>query len=129
MAGCCFLLPRPQASHKDKEASGDGRPSGFVSRLWTDLGRFTLRYWDVLSLYGVAWMVALHAARELLPPPDRLPWLHDRLFITFAFIAFAKAWVYLQVGQWQLPAASGTGGKKKQQQQQRRRQQAGKKED
>ncbi len=99
-----------------------------MSRLWTALGRFTLRYWGLLSLHGVVWMVGLHAARELLPPPARLPWLHDRLFITLAFVAFAKAWVYLQVGQWQLPAAPGVGGKKKQQQQ-KRRQQAERKEE
>ena len=52
---------------------------------------------SMLGSLGVLGMLSLHAARILVPPPARLPWLYDRLFITTAFLYFASVAIYLQV--------------------------------
>jgi hypothetical protein len=57
-----------------------------------------------LGLWVVATMGGMHAARYLITPPERLPWLHDRLFVTAACFAFGCAWLWMQAAQWALPA-------------------------
>ncbi|MEW5314008.1 MAG: hypothetical protein WDW38_005537 [Sanguina aurantia] len=49
---------------------------------------------------GLAVAVVLHVARALVPPPPGLLWLHDRLFVTAAFIALVPCVLWLQVQQW-----------------------------
>lgn len=74
-----------------------------------------LWWWARWLEWGVlAAMLLLHAAREVVKPPANLPWLHDRLFITLAFIFFAVTAVLLQWCQWhQPPAIQATSIKKK----------------
>lgn len=61
---------------------------------------------------SVAGALVLHAARLLFEPPARLPWIHDRLFITYAFLFIASAAAYLNWLQWGRAAwaAIGAGG-------------------
>ncbi|KAG1657002.1 hypothetical protein FOA52_012003 [Chlamydomonas sp. UWO 241] len=57
-----------------------------------------------LGLWTVGTMGLLHALRYLVAPPEHLPWLHDRLFVTAACFALVCAWLWLQAAQWALPA-------------------------
>jgi len=54
----------------------------------------------VVTAAAVAGALALHAARLLYEPPARLPWLHDRLFVTYAFVFIALGAAYLNWVQW-----------------------------
>lgn len=54
-----------------------------------------------ISVGSLSVGLALHVARVLVPPPSGLPWLHDRLFVTAAFLALCPCVVWLQVQQWQ----------------------------
>ncbi|KAJ9515793.1 hypothetical protein QJQ45_008688 [Haematococcus lacustris] len=56
------------------------------------------------SLSALA-LIALHAAKLLVPAPAHLPWLYDRVFITVAFVALTPIALYLQVAQWTLPVS------------------------
>jgi alpha-1,3-glucosyltransferase len=70
----------------------------------------------------VQWATALacvgaHAAAAFLPPPARLPYIHDLTFTSLAFLGFGAAAVYCNWRQWQVPAdedddegAGGEGG-------------------
>ena len=49
----------------------------------------------------VASCLLLHLVRALVTPPDNLPWLHDRAFISFAFAFFAISGFYLNWRQWE----------------------------
>lgn len=55
-----------------------------------------------VAFSGLAVAVVLHVARALVPPPPGLLWLHDRLFVTAAFIALVPCVLWLQVQQWRL---------------------------
>eukprot|EP00798_Chlamydomonas_sp_ICE-L_P003984 gene3984-14062_t len=57
----------------------------------------------LLGSVGVVAMCAMHFAREFVEPPERLPWLHDRICITVSFVYLAVTMVYLQVRQWTKP--------------------------
>lgn len=72
----------------------------WLVRAWVRLVRALLRAANVLLVGSCAGMVALHAARELVPPPERYAWLYDRAFISYAFVHFAAAFVFAQIGQW-----------------------------
>lgn len=48
----------------------------------------------------VASCLSLHLIRALISPPENLPWLHDRAFITFSFVFFAASGLYLNWRQW-----------------------------
>lgn len=45
----------------------------------------------------------LHLVRCLVNPPDHLPWIHDRAFISFSFAIFAASGFYLNWRQWEVP--------------------------
>lgn len=47
----------------------------------------------------VAASICLHTAFEHIEPPEHLPWLWDRAFISLAFVGLAALAVYLQVGR------------------------------
>ncbi|KAL6758826.1 ALG6, ALG8 glycosyltransferase family-domain-containing protein [Haematococcus lacustris] len=47
-------------------------------------------------------LIALHAAKLLVPAPAHLPWLYDRAFIALAFAVLTPIALYLQVAQWTL---------------------------
>jgi alpha-1,3-glucosyltransferase len=55
---------------------------------------------SAVAAAAVAGALALHALRLLYDPPARLPWLHDRLFVTYAFVFIALATAYLNWVQW-----------------------------
>ncbi|KAG2489811.1 hypothetical protein HYH03_011760 [Edaphochlamys debaryana] len=88
---------------------GGGRSAGLLSHAVRGCSALVLRFWGVLAVLATAAGVGLHVAREVVPAPENLPWLHDRLFITFAFAGFAVAFVYTQCRQWM----DGSGGKKR----------------
>jgi alpha-1,3-glucosyltransferase len=76
---------KEEANNKAKKKAREQRP-------WSGSG----------GVFAVALSVAgaLHAARLAFEPPARLPWLHDRLFITYAFLFIASATAYLNWLQW-----------------------------
>lgn len=45
-------------------------------------------------------VAALHAAKLMVPPPENLLWLWDRVFITVSFAGFVLCWLYLYIRQW-----------------------------
>jgi alpha-1,3-glucosyltransferase len=49
----------------------------------------------------IASCLLLHLIRALIPPPENLPWLHDRAFITFGFGFFGASVLYLNWRQWE----------------------------
>jgi hypothetical protein len=57
--------------------------------------------------------VVLHLLQVLVPAPQRLPWLHDRLFITYSFVFIAGCMVYLNWRQWNQQGSSRAPGKPK----------------
>jgi alpha-1,3-glucosyltransferase len=59
---------------------------------------------------GAAAAGALHALRAFVPPPARLPWLHDRLFISLAFAYIAAGMAYFNWRQWAQPAGGRLAG-------------------
>lgn len=44
--------------------------------------------------------IVLHLLRLLIPPPTRLPFLHDLLFSGFSFLFFLSSFLYLNYRQW-----------------------------
>lgn len=58
---------------------------------------------------GLLGAVVLHILQLTLTPPARLPWLFDRLYITFSFVFIAAAMVYLNYRQWNLPLQQAGG--------------------
>lgn len=63
--------------------------------------------WSVgISISGLAVAMVLHVARAMVPPPPGLLWLHDRLFVTAAFLALVPCVLWLQVQQWRIEADS-----------------------
>lgn len=64
--------------------------------------------WRALSVAGLLGAVLLHVLEVCVPPPARLPWLYDRLFISYGFVFIAAAMLYLNYRQWhQQPALEG----------------------
>jgi alpha-1,3-glucosyltransferase len=60
---------------------------------------------------GAAAALGLHAARALVPAPERLPWLHDRLFVSLSFVFVAGGMAYFNWRQWnQLDGGRLAGG-------------------
>jgi hypothetical protein len=58
---------------------------------------------NAIPAVGIGAMICLHLARAFVPPPARLPWLHDRAFISLSFVAIAAAMLYSNWRQWHLP--------------------------
>jgi hypothetical protein len=54
----------------------------------------------LLAAAGCAGAVVLHLMQALVPAPQRLLWLHDRLFITYSFVFVAACMLYLNWRQW-----------------------------
>lgn len=44
--------------------------------------------------------MGIHALDAFGQPPKRLPFLHDALFVSFAFLHLAAGALYLNVRQW-----------------------------
>lgn len=65
---------------------------------------------------GILMATALHAARILLPTPQRLPWLWDRAFVSLAFVYVVCGMAYFNWRQWRQPdggALAGSTGESK----------------
>ncbi|WIA33433.1 hypothetical protein OEZ86_006565 [Tetradesmus obliquus] len=60
----------------------------------------------LLAAAGCAGAVLLHLLQALVPPPQRLPWLHDRLFVSYSFVFIAGAMLYLNWRQWNQQGSS-----------------------
>jgi len=96
-----MLALRPQKTPSAKKAQG-GRSSGLVVQLAT--------------VGGGAVGLLLHALRLLLPPPERLLWLHDRLFVSWSFLYVMGGMLYFNWRQWnqqqggRLVGGGGGGG-------------------
>lgn len=56
--------------------------------------------WRLVAAAGLGGAVALHLGAVAVSPPANLPWLFDRLFITYGFVFIAAAMVYLNWRQW-----------------------------
>eukprot|EP00882_Tetradesmus_deserticola_P029313 GHRQ01032824.1.p1 GENE.GHRQ01032824.1~~GHRQ01032824.1.p1 ORF type:complete len:115 (-),score=48.70 GHRQ01032824.1:458-802(-) len=67
----------------------------------------------LLAVLGCGGAVVLHLLQALVPAPQQLPWLHDRLFITYSFVFMAGCMVYLNWRQWHHQDDSGRVGKAK----------------
>ncbi len=78
-------------------ASQPPRPSG-------PLRRAAAAFTNLLAAGFVVAALGLHAAQRLRPPPEHLPWLYDRGFITLGFGGGALVALHLQAAQWRLPA-------------------------
>lgn len=98
-ATCCSAKP-PQAVQSPSPPNVRKLTKLNVRLLWQLTTDWAVRKAELLCCGGVLVGVGLHVARWVLPPPARLPWLHDRMAITTAFGGFAVAAVYLQVRQW-----------------------------
>lgn len=69
--------------------------------------------WRLAAAAGLAGAVLLHVLELTVSPPAKLPWLWDRLFVTYGFVFIAAATVYLNYQQWhQQPAGSMAASKK-----------------
>lgn len=66
-----------------------------------------------LAAAACAGAVVLHLLQLIVPPPENLPWLHDRLFITYGFCFIAAEMLYLNYRQW-VQQVSGSSNKVKQ---------------
>ncbi len=64
------------------------------------LGRWILR---LLGFVFIVVAVGVHVAQHVFPPPERLPWLYDRAYVTLSFVGLALIMLYMQVAQWWLP--------------------------
>mmetsp|Transcript_35764 Transcript_35764/g.92868 ORF Transcript_35764/g.92868 Transcript_35764/m.92868 type:complete len:489 (+) Transcript_35764:408-1874(+) len=53
----------------------------------------------VISSASIVTMAAVHAADAFLDPPKRYPYLFDLVFVSFSFICFLAAYVYLNYQQ------------------------------
>ncbi|KAJ9515807.1 hypothetical protein QJQ45_008647 [Haematococcus lacustris] len=102
-AGLALIaLPWPRASQPaavSTRATTETQTSRAVARLSGLLESPALGSISALTL------IALHAAKLLVPAPTHLPWLYDRVFITLAFVALTPIALYLQVAQWTLPVS------------------------
>jgi alpha-1,3-glucosyltransferase len=87
------LAPSATAS-QGKAQAAKRAPAPLVQRLGT-----------LAAVGGTAAASALHIARALLPPPERLPWLHDRASISLSFFYVAAAMAYFNWLQWNQPGA------------------------
>jgi alpha-1,3-glucosyltransferase len=63
----------------------------------------------LLAISGCIGAVVLHLLQALVPAPQRLPWLYDRLFITYSFVFIAGCMVYLNWRQWSQQGSSRAG--------------------
>lgn len=59
----------------------------------------------LLAAAGLAGAVLLHVLQLTVKPPAQLPWLFDRLFISYGFVFIAAAMAYLNHRQWHQPPA------------------------
>jgi hypothetical protein len=55
---------------------------------------------QVAAGLGLGGAVLLHVLQLTVSPPAGLPWLYDRLFITYGFVFIAAAMLYLNYRQW-----------------------------
>eukprot|EP00775_Hariotina_reticulata_P013468 gene13468-13594_t len=61
----------------------------------------------VLAALGCLGAVVLHLLQLLVPPPENLPWLHDRLFISYGFVFIAAAMLYTNFQQYKQQQGKG----------------------
>lgn len=85
------------STHKQQGSAVSGQAQG------VRVGAGSLPWW--VGLVVCAAVGALHAGKALVAPPERLPWLWDRIFITVSFVGLVLCWVYLNVRQWSAQAA------------------------
>jgi alpha-1,3-glucosyltransferase len=65
----------------------------------------------VLAALGCLCAVVLHLLQLFVPPPEGLPWLHDRLFISYGFVFIAAAMLYTNVQQYKQQQAKSRNDK------------------
>lgn len=71
--------------------------------------------WRLAATVGLLGAVVLHLLEVAVPAPANVPWLFDRLFVSYGFVFIAAAMLYLNYRQWhQTPAGSAAGRSKKQ---------------
>lgn len=60
----------------------------------------TQTLWKNVFVGSIVTGAAAHLCRQAVAPPAHLPWLHDRLFITIAFVQLVVVALRLNVVQW-----------------------------
>ncbi|GBF98480.1 sucrose synthase [Raphidocelis subcapitata] len=85
-------------------SGGKGRPAG---EAWPD------RALRVGIACGAAAAAVLHAVRITVVAPARLPWLHDRLAVSLAFVFVAGGMAYFNWRQWNQPHNGEISGSEK----------------
>jgi alpha-1,3-glucosyltransferase len=73
------------------------------------------RKWRTAAAAGLAGAVLLHVLELTVAAPAYLPWLYDRLFVTYGFGFIAASMMYLNYRQWQQQPATGAAASTKQQ--------------
>lgn len=71
--------------------------------------------WRLAAGAGLAGAVLLHVLELTVAAPANLPWLYDRLFVTYGFVFIAAAMVYLNYRQWHQQPDTGAAASSKQQ--------------
>jgi alpha-1,3-glucosyltransferase len=88
-----------------------GGKGAVASEAWPD------RALRMVLICGAAASAVLHALRVAVAAPERLPWLHDRLAVSLAFVYFCGGMGYFNWRQWNQPLdgqiAIGGGGTNK----------------
>lgn len=71
------------------------------------------RTWRLAAAAALGGAVLLHVLELTVSPPASLPWLWDRLFVTYGFVFIAAAMAYLNFRQWHITPVSSAAGSKK----------------
>jgi alpha-1,3-glucosyltransferase len=93
-AAMAQLAPAPAAAPaKGKPAAGSAPAAAL---LLARAGR-------AAGVAGALAAGALHVARAAVAPPEHLPWLHDRAFVSLSFVYVGAAMAYFNWLQWNQP--------------------------
>ena len=113
VAGCSKMQhpPRKLALGSGGQMMGN---DGMVRSVGRVMQQWAVRWHSILGILGLLLAAGMHVAREVVPAPERLPWLHDRACITVCFVYLALMGLYLQLRQWSTAADNGVvAGKQK----------------
>jgi alpha-1,3-glucosyltransferase len=70
--------------------------------------------WRLAATVGLLGVILLHSLELFMSAPVNLPWLFDRLFVSYGFVFIAAAMVYLNYRQWHQQHAGHAASKKQQ---------------
>ncbi len=101
--GWAFLMlawvPSVLLGHQQQARLGGGSGASKQGKPSTLQWLTNLAVWLLGAAFAAA-ALGVHVAERLVPPPERLPWLWDRAFITLSFAGLALGALHLQVRGW-----------------------------